>query len=129
MQGETLARELSSHHVYVTASLNEPAGMHHIEGAMCGLPLLYRRSGALPEYCDGFGVTFDGQDFMAALQQMLKQYASYAQRTANYSRTASHMCEEYIALFDRMLAQRNAILDSRHLWRNPWLVLRNQIPI
>jgi glycosyltransferase involved in cell wall biosynthesis len=129
MQGETLARELSSHHVYVTASMNEPAGMHHIEGAMCGLPLLYRRSGALPEYCDGFGVGFDGQDFMAALQQMLTQYAVYAQCTEHYSRTASHMCEEYIALFDRMLTQRTAILDSRRLWRNPWLLLRNQIPI
>lgn len=129
MQGETLARELASHHVYVTASVNEPAGMHHIEGAMCGLPLLYRRSGALPEYCEGFGIGFDSQNFMTALQQMLEQYASYAQRTANYSRTASHMCEEYIALFNQMLTQRNAILDCRRLWRNPWLVLRNQIPI
>lgn len=129
MQGEALARELSSHHVYVTASLNEPAGMHHIEGAMCGLPLLYRRSGALPEYCDGFGIGFDGEDFMNALVQMLDQYANYARRAASYSRTATYMCNQYIALFESMLTQRNAILDSRRLWRNPWLVLRNQIPI
>lgn len=128
MQNEALARELSSHHVYVTASLNEPAGMHHIEGAMCGLPLLYRRSGALPEYCDGFGIGFDGPDFVTALQRMLKEYAELADRMAAYSNTAERMCGEYIALFDKMLEQRNAILDNRHLWRNPWLVVRNQIP-
>lgn len=129
LQGEALARELVSHHVYVTASVNEPAGMHHIEGAMCGLPLLYRRSGALPEYCEGFGIGFDETDFMAALRQMLEQYASHADRMPSYSHTAEHMCAEYIALFDQMLAQRNAILDDRRLWRNPWLVLRNQIPL
>ena len=128
MQGEVLARELSSHHVYVTASVNEPAGMHHIEGAMCGLPLLYRRSGALPEYCEGFGVGFDGTDFVTALQRMLEEYVGCADRMASYSHTAERMCGEYIALFDQMLAQRNAILDNRRLWRNPWLVLRNQIP-
>ncbi|MCM2306555.1 MAG: hypothetical protein NDI91_03670 [Sulfuritalea sp.] len=129
MQGEALARELSSHHVYITASMNEPAGMHHIEGGMCGLPLLYRRSGALPEYCEGFGIGFDETDFMAALQQMLEQYARHADRMPSYSHTAKRMCTEYIALFDQMLTQRNAILDGRRLWRNPWLVLRNQIPL
>jgi hypothetical protein len=129
MQGEALARELSSHHVYVTASVNEPAGMHHIEGAMCGLPLLYRRSGALPEYCEGFGIDFASTDFTTALRQMLEQYPSHTDRMPSYSRTAKHMCAEYIALFDQMLAQRNAILDGRRLWRNPWLVLRNQIPL
>ena len=129
MHGEALARELSSHHAYVTASVNEPAGMHHIEGAMCGLPLIYRRSGALPEYCEGFGIGFDGADFVAALRQMLVQYARYAEQMASYSHTAEHMCEEYIALFDKLLAQRNAILEGRRLWRNPWLVLRNQIPL
>jgi glycosyltransferase involved in cell wall biosynthesis len=129
MQGNTLARELSSHHVYVTASVNEPAGMHHIEGAMCGLPLLYRLSGALPEYCDGFGIGFGDANFIEALKEMLEQYPNYADRMPNYSRTAEYMCGEYIALFDRMLVQRNTILDKRKLWRNPWIVLRNQIPL
>lgn len=129
MQGKVLARELSSHHVYVTASVNEPAGMHHIEGAMCGLPLLYRRSGALPEYCEGFGIGFGETNFMEALREMLEQYPNHVDRMPSYSRTAEHMCGEYIALFDRLLVQRNAILDNRKLWRNPWIVLRNQIPL
>lgn len=129
LQGDVLARELASHHVYVTASVSEPAGMHHIEGAMCGLPLLYRRSGALPEYCAGFGIGFDDTDFTAALRQMLEQYGSHVENMAGYTHTAEHMCKEYIDLFDQMLAQRNAILEDRRPWRNPWLVLRNQVPL
>lgn len=128
LQGEALARELSSHHVYLTASMNEPAGMHHIEGAMCGLPLIYRHSGALPEYCNGFGIGFDDHGFLPALQQMLGQYPNHADQMASYSRTAENMCGEYIALFDRMLMQRDVLLHDRRLWRNPWIVLRNQIP-
>jgi len=31
--------------------MNEPEEMRHIEGAMCGLPLLLRNSGALLKYC------------------------------------------------------------------------------
>ena len=34
--------------------------MHHIEGALCGLPILFRNSGSLPEYCKKYGVSFDG---------------------------------------------------------------------
>ena len=49
---------LSKNHVYLTASINEPAGMHHIEGALSGLPIIYRNSGAIPEYCSDFGVSF-----------------------------------------------------------------------
>jgi hypothetical protein len=129
MQGEALARELSSHHVYLTASVNEPAGMHHIEGAMCGLPLLYRRSGALPEYCDGFGIGFDGMDFVGALGRMMNEYPGHADRMPAYSHTAKHMCAKYIALFDSLLAQGSEIIDTRRPWRNPWLVFRNQIPL
>ncbi len=47
MNGEKLGLELSKHHVYISASINEPAGMHHIEGVLCGLPIIFRNSGAL----------------------------------------------------------------------------------
>ena len=57
MHGSKLSRELSKHHVYVTASSNEPAGMHHIEGILCGLPIVYKNSGAIPEYCKEFGIS------------------------------------------------------------------------
>ena len=128
LNGDALARELASHHVYLTGSINEPAGMHHIEGAMCGLPLIYRRSGALPEYCDSFGIGFDGEDFPDALRRMIFSYDNLIARMSNYPHTAEKMCNEYIALFDSMVQKRERIMKERRVWRSPWLVLRNQVP-
>jgi hypothetical protein len=106
LHGENLADELRRHHVYVTGSENEPAGMHHIEGALCGLPLLYRRSGALPEYCTDFGIGFDGSDFPSALKTMMATYHVWADRTRSYPYTAERMCEQYLSLFSRLLEER-----------------------
>ena len=36
-----LTNELKKHNLYITGSLNEPSGNHHIEAAQCGLPILY----------------------------------------------------------------------------------------
>jgi hypothetical protein len=129
MQGSLLARELSSHHAYITASINEPAGMHHVEGAMCGLPLLYRRSGALPEYCEGFGISFDATDFEACLEQLIEQYDALEVKMPAYPHTAERSCENYLTLFDKLIKSRENILTSRSLWRSVWLLLRNQIPL
>ena len=128
LSGDLLARELASHHVYLTGSINEPAGMHHIEGAMCGLPLIYRRSGALPEYCDSFGIGFDGEDFPDALRKLIFSYDNLSARMKHYPHTAEKMCNEYIALFDSMVQKRERIMQARRVWRNPWLVVRNQVP-
>lgn len=124
-----VAGELRRHHLYVTASVNEPAGMHHIEGALSGLPLLYRRSGALPEYCAGFGEAFDGpEDFERALRAMIEGYAGWRAKLAAYPHTAGAMCGAYLALFDDLVAGRDRILGQRRLWRDPLAMALNQIP-
>lgn len=130
MSGEALAREIAAHHVYVTGSQNEPAGMHHIEGALCGLPLLYRESGALPEYCSDFGLGFsDVAGFVATLERMIAEYPARKTGMSAYPHTAARMIDGYLGLFDGMLAEREALLAARRLWRNPWLVARNQASI
>src|SRR3546814_3442018 len=77
LDGVALADALRSQHVYVTASLNEPGSNHQNEGALCGLPVLYRESGALPEYCAGFGVAFTTETFEEGLETMLRDYSNY----------------------------------------------------
>lgn len=130
LSGAALAEELASHDAYITGSLNEPAGMHHIEGALCGLPLIYRNSGALLEYCDGFGVPIDGPDDLAgAIGRIIAEYSSFREAIKNYPHSAANMCAGYLALFDRLIADRKRIVAERRIWRNPMLVLRNQIPI
>ena len=39
--------------------MNEPGGNHQNEAINCGLPVLYKDSGCMKEYCDGFGICFD----------------------------------------------------------------------
>ena len=62
LAGKELADEIREHHIYITASENEPSGNHHIEAAQCGLPILYIESGGIPEYCENFGLSFT-EDF------------------------------------------------------------------
>ena len=120
--GTELASRLKACDIYVTASLNEPAGMHHIEGALCGLPLLYRNSGALPEYCEGFGVMFEGvEDFSLKLKQLVDSFDVYAEQMRSYDHTSEKMCKEYVALFERLLAQKQNILQQRSHYRFTWM--------
>ncbi len=130
LNGEALAAELSSHHAYVTGSINEPGGNHQNEGALCGLPLLYRQSGCLPEYCDGFGVPFTGvDDFEPALTRLIGDYPSLAARMKDYPHTAVRMTREWIALLEALLAERADLVGRRRLWRAPLTVLANQLPV
>jgi hypothetical protein len=130
MDGARLSAELRSHHAYVTASINEPGGNHQNEGALCGLPLLYRQSGCMPEYCAGFGVPFDGPgDLEAALERLLNEYDALAGRMPDYPHSAERMTREWISLFEDLVSRREEIVARRRLWRNPWLMLRNQIPV
>lgn len=128
LDGDALAAELRAHHVYVTASVNEPGSNHQNEGALCGLPLLYRDSGALPEYCDGFGIKFTPETFEAALKHMLHDYIDYQPRMADYPHVAAHTTDSYLALFDTLLARRTAIVTGRRVWRDPLAGLATQLP-
>lgn len=129
MSSKALADRLRTHHVYVTASINEPAGMHHVEGASCGLPLLYRNSGALPEYCNGAGEAFEGPgDFVVSLTRMMERYDEWRGKMRSYPHTAKRMCSAYTELFEELTMRREKIAQRR-LFRSPYLFLRNQIPI
>lgn len=128
LNGRALANELSSHHGYVTGSINEPGGNHQNEGALCGLPLLYRQSGCMPEYCDGYGVSFSGiDDFPAALDRFVMQYPDLVPKMASYPHTAERMTAEWIALFEQLVGQRNDLMVRRSLWRAPLRALMTQV--
>ena len=47
LSGIDLAKNLSQNDIYLTGSINEPSGNHHIEAALCGLPVLYLNSGGI----------------------------------------------------------------------------------
>jgi len=124
MHGDALADGLRRNHVYLTASQNEPGGHHQNEGANCGLPLLYRESGSMPEYCQDFGVSFTEHNFEEKLQEMMNTYPNWVSRMKEYPNTAERMCDQYYRLFLRLLSERAKVIRQRRWWRWPlWYLL------
>jgi hypothetical protein len=123
--GVQLASLIRQHHVYVTASQNEPGANHQNEGANCGLPLLYRESGCLPEYCDGFGIAFTEENFEEKLREMMATYDYWVDRMKDYCHMAGQMCENYYNLFMELLQQREEILKRRRWWHKLACLFKN----
>ncbi len=127
MNGYKLGLELSKHDLYISASINEPAGMHHIEGLLCGLPIIYRNSGALPEYCKDFGISFENQDFVPALKIMLKDYSRFQKNIINYPNDSEKMTNAYLILFAELLKNRTNIIMKRDLLKSPIYLFLNLV--
>ena len=102
LAGQELASEIKKNHIYVTASINEPSGNHHIEAAQCGLPILYINSGGVPEYCEKFGISFDN-DFENSLNLMINNYEEFNKKLKDYPFSALKMCKEFDELFKNLL--------------------------
>lgn len=115
LSGKELAGEIKKHHIYLTASINEPAGMHHIEGALCGLPLLYRQSGAMPEYCAGYGLGFEGPDDLEEKISLMKtEYDNFLRVMPNYPHTADKMNQEWLKLITALIENKEKIQQERN---------------
>lgn len=108
-----LAEVLPTFDMYLTAARNEGAGMHHIEGALCGLPILFINSGALPEYCGGYGVMYDENNFEDKLLEMISGLSYWKKKMAGYPHTSEKMCDDYYQLMNKMLIKRNEIVANR----------------
>ena len=113
LEGKELASEIKKNHLYLTASLNEPSGNHHIEAAQCGLPILYIDSGGIPEYCKGFGISFNNLNFESKLDEMIHDYTIYHNKVRQYSLNSDEMSKEYENLFKEMLSKREDVIYRR----------------
>jgi hypothetical protein len=114
LSGEILAQQLKSHHVYLTASINEPGGNHQIEGGLCGLPIIYRNSGCLPEYCDGYGLIFEPENIIEAIHDMRYGYHFFLNKMSAFPHTANLTVNNWIALLDKLNLSRSTLISSRH---------------
>lgn len=88
-----LGNILREHDIYLTASQNEPCGMHQLEGMSCGMPILYRQgSGGIKETCGNAGLEFsDFNDFLEKLQNVKKDYDIF-KNNINYGWLSSNRC-------------------------------------
>ena len=105
LDGINLATEIKKHHVYITGSINEPSGNHHIEAAQCGLPILYKNSGGIPEYCAEYGLSF-GENINDAINEMFKKYDKFRIKMADYPLSSEKMCSEFVDLFNKLFEDK-----------------------
>lgn len=111
LAGHELAEKIKEHHIYVTGSINEPSGNHHIEAAQCGLPILFINSGGIPEYCEGFGIGFD-DNFEEKLEELINNYTDYKNELNTYPFNSELMCKEYLDLFTK-LVENNKLVNEK----------------
>jgi hypothetical protein len=129
LEGTELAAEIKKNHAYLTASINEPGSNHQNEGGSCGLPILYRNSGSLPEYCNGYGVRFDETNFESKLLEFRSTYTNLVRRMDSFPNTAEVMVSNYIKYFNYLLENRAYILNLRKFSRFSKSALRLNFPI
>jgi glycosyltransferase involved in cell wall biosynthesis len=100
--GNALADLLRQCHVYLTASRWEPGGMHHVEGARCGLPLLYHEDGGgIVELAGRYGIGYR-DDVAAAIGQMRERYPELRRRVLEQPPSGTAMCAAYEQVLQRL---------------------------
>ena len=115
LTGKKLANELKKHDIYITASENEPSGNHHMEGALCGLPILFKDSGATPEYCKEFGLSYDIKNFKESLDLISKNYDKFVINLERYPYDFLSAAQEFNKVFEESHKQKIEIISSRNL--------------
>jgi len=106
MTGKPLARKLRECHVYLTASRWEPCGMHHVEGAQCGLPLVYHEDGGgIVEAGRKYGIGFR-DDPAEALRQMASRLPEFRNRLLAAMPSGDRMAMDYADLFQYLVTSR-----------------------
>ncbi len=101
--GRELADLLRSCHVYLTASRWEPCGMHHLEGAQCGLPLLYHEDGGgIVEAGLRYGLGYR-DDVAGAIERVRDVYPQLRERLFRDMPSGDRMCQEYLSVIQWLL--------------------------
>ncbi len=100
LYGMDLGDELRRHDVYVTGARHEACGSHHVEGAACGLPVIFHRDGGgVIEMCSRYGVGISFVDeFAEALKNVRANYHTLHRHTVVTDFSSDTMCAKYLEL-------------------------------
>ena len=106
MTGRPLARKLRECHIYLTASRWEPCGMHHVEGAQCGLPLVYHEDGGgIVEVGRKYGIGYR-DDPSSALVEMAAGLPEFRKKVFAQMPSGDRMAMDYADICRMLLAGR-----------------------
>ncbi len=102
--GPGLAALLRQCHVYVTASLYEPGGMHYIEGLQCGLPVIFHEDGGgIVELARKHGLGFR-EDVAGAIHAIRERYAEFRSGVLASPPSGDGMCLAFREVIQATLA-------------------------
>lgn len=105
--GTVLADLLRQCHVYITASLWEPCGMHHVEGAQCGLPLLFHEDGGgIVEAGNKYGIGFREESLLQSIKEMRERYFEMREKVLKYMPDGKQMASECVQIVQKILSPR-----------------------
>lgn len=100
-----LGDELRKYDIYITAARWEGCGMHHIEGACCGLPVLYHRDGGgINESCKNYGIEYYNIESLLEGIDKIKNHYQEFRNKITYDFLSSKRCNEeyYKVIIDLM---------------------------
>ena len=120
--GKKLAESLKVNDLYITGSLFEPSGNHHIEAAQCGLPILYINSGGTTEYCKDFGIEYSIKNIEEKLSYFMKNSKTYYEKVASYPYNSNLMCKDFVDLFKQYTQERELISKKKRRGNNNYLL-------
>ena len=122
-----LAQLLRQHHLYITASKNDPCSNALLEALACGLPAIVRNSGGHPELVANSGILFnDAEDVINAIDTAASQRPSLQVKIPSFSITAA--AQKYITFTNHIRHDiQNGSYDSksRSLWKSNLLRLKH----
>lgn len=97
LHGKWLGDEIRKHDIYVTASRFEPCGMHHVEGAASGLPVIYHTDGGgINELCSNHGEEISTvEDFDKVLNKVLENIDYYKNKIDYSNLNIEKCCESF----------------------------------
>lgn len=105
MTGAPLAAKLRECHLYLTASRWEPCGMHHVEGAQCGLPLLYHEDGGgIVEAGQRYGAGFRS-DLAGAIRKAVDRLGDLRHRLLDNLPSGERMVLDYADTIQRLAVE------------------------
>lgn len=105
VRGRQLGALLRQCHAYLTASRWEPGPMHPIEGAQCGLPVIYHEeSGGAVELARRYGVVFR-DDVRSAILEARARYDELRSSVLRHAPSGDEMCLEYGRLLSRLFVE------------------------
>ena len=103
--GRPLAARLRECHIYLTASRWEPCGMHHVEGAQCGLPLLYHEDGGgINEAGRKYGLGFR-DNLQDAVKKMIADLPAYHRKALDLMPSGDRMVMAYADIVQNLIAR------------------------